>query len=385
VLDFTRVVAGPYATRVLADFGAEVIKIQTAKTARGAEDNATAYFAAWNRNKKSITLNMNHCSARELFCRLVAQSDVVAENFTPRVMANWGLTYDRLREYKPDLIMLSISGLGQSGPWKDYAAYGPTLQSLGGLTHLTSFPDEAPLGIGYTYADPIIGLYGAIAVLAALEHREKTGSGQYIDLSGFEAVCTLIGPALLDYSANHREAVPGGNDPAYEEAAPYGPYRCRGTDQWCVIAVTSEGQWQALCRAVGHREWSAEARFAGPAGRREHRDALDALLAAWTGERSADEAVRILQEAGVPAGVVQTAEDLARDPHLKARDFFVTLAHPQLGDSVSDTYPFRFPEGGPASWQAAPLLGQDNAYVFGELLGLAPEEIARLVEEGIIS
>lgn len=384
VLDFTRVMAGPYATRILADFGAEVIKIQTAKTATGAEDNAAGYFSAWNRNKKSVTLDMNRGEARELFCRLVAVSDAVVENFTPRVMSNWGLAYDRLKEVRPDLIMLSMSAMGQTGPWKDFVAYGPTFHALSGLTYLTSFTPEEPLGPGYAYADSIFGLYGAIGLLAALEHRDRTGEGQHIDLSGLESVCTLIAPALLDISAHKAEVLPAGNRAAGLRAAPHGCYRCRGTDEWCVIAVFEEDEWQALCRVTGHPEWAKNWRFATFIERTENRKELDILLEDWTKERRAEEAVRILQEAGVPAGVVQSAADLAVDPQLKARDFFVTLQHPLLGNTTFDTYPFRFPDQQGESWRAAPLLGEHNDYVFGELLGLGKEEISCLKKDGVI-
>ena len=384
VLDLTRVVAGPFTTRTLADFGAEVIKIQTEKTATGAEANATGYFNAWNRNKKSITLNLNHGEARGLFCRLVAISSIVVENFTPRVMANWGLTYEKLKEVKPDIIMLSMSGLGQTGPGKDFVAYGPTLQSLGGLTYLTSFSPEEPLGLGYSYADPIFGVYGAISILGALEYREKTGAGGHIDLSGLEAVCTLIGPELLDAATNKRDVLPAGNYPGYGQAAPYGCYRCRGTDRWCVIALSREEAWQSLCRIAGHPEWSRDERFFTAAQREKNRQELDALLASWTRNIAAEEVVQLLQEAGVPAGVVQDAADLASDPQLQARDFFTTLEHSLLGKITSDTYPFQLPDCHPKEWKAAPLLGEDNDYVFHELLGLGTEEISRLKEKGII-
>ena len=388
ILDFTRVMAGPYATRILADFGAEVIKIQTAKTATGAEDNAAGYFSAWNRNKKSITLNMDHREARGLFCRLTALSDAVTENFSPRVMSNWGLDYGRLKEYRPDLIMLSMSALGQTGPRKDFVAYGPTLQALGGLTYLTSFVPDEPLGPGYAYADPIFGLYGAIGLLAALEHRDRTGEGQQIDLSGLETVCNLIGPALLDVSATDGKVLPRGNSPSDPAAVPHGCYRCRGIDEWCVIAVFQEDEWQALCRAAGHPEWTADGRFAGFPERSRHREELDALLEDWTGQRPAEEVVRTLQAAGVLAGVVQNARELAADPQLQTRDFFVTLQHPLLGNTTADTYPFRFSDERPdqrrKEWRAAPLLGEHNDYVFGELLGLGKEEIACLKEDGVI-
>jgi crotonobetainyl-CoA:carnitine CoA-transferase CaiB-like acyl-CoA transferase len=384
VLDLTRVVAGPYATRTLADFGAEVIKIQTEKTATGAEANVTGYFNAWNRNKKSITLNLSHREARGLFCRLVSSSDIVVENFTPRVMANWGLTYDTLKQFKSDVIMLSLSGLGQTGPDRNFVAYGPTLQSLGGLTYLTSFSPDEPLGLGYSYADPVIGLYGAISILGALEYREKTGEGGHIDLSGLEAVCTLIGPELLDAATNNKDVLPTGNYPGYGQAAPCGCYRCRGKDRWCVIALSGEEAWQSLCRIAGHPEWSKDERFLTPAQRKKYRQELDDLLATWTRNIAAEEVVQLLQEAGIPSGVVQDATDLACDPQLKARDFFTTLDHPLLGRTTSDTYPFQLPGCEPQEWKAAPLLGEENEYVFGGLLGLTAENIALLKERGII-
>jgi crotonobetainyl-CoA:carnitine CoA-transferase CaiB-like acyl-CoA transferase len=384
VLDLTRVVAGPFATRTLADFGAEVIKIQTEKTATGAEANVTGYFNAWNRNKKSITLNLNHGEARELFCRLAAISDIVVENFTPRVMANWGLTYDTLREFKPDLIMLSMSGLGQTGPDKDFVAYGPTLQSMGGLTYLTSLSPEEPLGLGYSYADPIFGLYGAISILGALEYRDNTGEGGHIDLSGLEAVCTLIGPELIDAATNKRGVLPAGNYPTSGQATPYGCYQCRGADRCCVIAPSRDEHWQALCRVAGHSEWSTDERFLSLSQREKNQQELDALLADWTRNMAAEEVVSLLQEAGVPAGVVQDAADLASDPQLQARNFFTTIEHSLLGKITSDTYPFKLPDCHPQEWKAAPLLGEDNDYIFHELLGLGLEEISRLKDKGII-
>ena len=202
VLDFSWVLAGPYATRILADFGAEVIKVQSQKTAEGAESNRTGYFNAWNRNKLGITLNMTHPEAAEIVLKLAGISDVVVENFSPRVMSNWGLDYARLREVKSDLIMVSLSAMGQNGPWKDFVAFGPTLQALSGLTYLTSFAQDDPMGLGYAHADHIAGLYTTIAILSALEHRDRTGEGQYIDISEFEAVCTLLGPALMDTKMN---------------------------------------------------------------------------------------------------------------------------------------------------------------------------------------
>jgi len=384
VLDFTWMLAGPYATRIFADFGAEVIKVQSKKTARGAESNLTGYFNTWNRNKRSITLDLSHSEAREMVLKLTEKSDVVIENFSPRVMPNWGLNYEKLKEVKPDLIMLSMSAMGQGGPWKDYVAFAPTLHALSGLTSLTSFEKDVPIGLGYAYADIVAGLYAAFAVLAALEYRDRTGQGQYIDLSEYEAICTLMGPSLLDASVNDKEILPHGNCPDHIVAAPYGCYPCSGTDKWCVIAVFNEKEWESLCRVLGHPDWTREEKFAAVAKRKENRKELDELLAKWTIQHTAEEVVSLLQEAGISSGVVQNAEDLSRDPQLMARDFFVPVQHPALGNTVSDRSPIRFEEDLSADWKAAPLLGEDNRYVFLELLGLTESELSSYAEKGII-
>lgn len=299
VLDFTRVLAGPYATRVLADFGAEVIKVQSKRTERSGEPNLNEYFCNWNRNKRSMTLDLNHQEARQIVLELAGISDVVVENFSPRVMSNWGLNYEKLRIVRPDLIMLSMSGMGQTGPWKDCLAFAPTIQSLGGLTYLTSFSQDCPIGLGYSYADVIVGLYGALGILVALEHRDRTGQGQHIDLSEYEAICTLIGPALLDVFANGRNIFPQGNRSAHLPAAPYGCYKCRGRDRWCVIAVFDDDEWKALCRALGNPHWAEEKRFSTPSERKEHIQELDDLLEQWTTKRTAENVVQILQKAGL--------------------------------------------------------------------------------------
>jgi crotonobetainyl-CoA:carnitine CoA-transferase CaiB-like acyl-CoA transferase len=384
VLDFTWMLAGPYATRVFADFGAEVIKVQSKKTARGAESNLAGYFNTWNRNKRSITLDLSHPEAREMVLKLTAKSDVVIENFSPRVMHNWGLDYEKLKEVNPDLIMLSMSAMGHGGPWKDYVAFAPTLHALSGLTYLTSFEKDAPIGLGYAYADIVAGLYGAFAVLAALEYRDRTGQGQYIDLSEYEALCTLMGPALVNASVKDKDILPHGNCPDYIEAAPYGCYPCSGMDRWCVLAVFNEEEWESLCRVLGHREWMKDERFATVARREQNRGELDGLVTKWTIQHKAEEVVRLLQEAGVASGVVQSAKELSRDPQLAARDFFIPLDHPVLSKTISDRSPIRFEEDQTVGWKPAPLLGEDNRYVFLELLGLTESELSSYAEKGII-
>lgn len=383
ILDFTRVLAGPYATRLLADFGAEVIKVQSKKTARGAESNTTGYFNTWNRNKRSITLDMDHPEAKEIVLKLAAISDVVIENFAPRVMSNWGLDYERLKEVRPDLIMVRMSAMGQTGPWKDFVAFGPTLQALSGLTYLTSYDTDGPLGLGYAYVDSIAGLYAVFALLAALEYRDRTGQGLCIDLSEYETACTLVGPALMDASLNRKKILPQGKRPDPGEAAPHGCYKCSGTDRWCVIAAFDEPEWQALCETMGSPGWTREEQFSTLLQRTDHKEQLDQLIGQWTARHTPEEIVALLQEAGVPAGVVQNAEDLAKDPHLAARHFFVKMNHPVLGETFSDACPIRFQEDLSFDWKAAPLLGQDNHYVYMELLGLTEKEFASYLQKGL--
>ncbi|MFH1487778.1 MAG: CoA transferase [Pseudomonadota bacterium] len=384
VLDFTRILAGPYTTRLLADFGAEVIKIQSGKTAQGAESNRSNYFCALNRNKKSITLNMTHSESKEIFLKLIRISDVLVENFSPRVMSNWGLNYDHLKPINSNLIMLSMSAMGQTGPWKDFVAYGPTLQSLSGLTYLTSFSEHEPMGIGYAYSDIIAGLYGAVAVLSALHYRRKNGHGEYIDLSQYEAICTTLGPTLMDFMDRHKEILPGGFDVEYPRAAPYGCYPCSGENRWCVIAVHSEEEWGSFCRVMGDPAWAKENKFCSLSKRMAHKIVLNEHIRNWTATHDASDIVEGLQAAGVPAGVVQNAEDLDRDSHLAARHFFSKINHPVHGEMRMDTHPIRLSEQPEAHWKPAPSLGEDNDYVFKTLLGLSENELGALKKRGVV-
>jgi benzylsuccinate CoA-transferase BbsF subunit len=299
-------------------------------------------------------------------------------------MSNWGLDYKRLQEVKPDLIMLSLSAMGRTGPWKDYVGFGPTLHALSGLTFLTSYGQESPVGVGFAYADIIAGLYGAFAALAALEYRDRTGRGQFIDLSEYEALCTIMGPSLLDAFVHDQGLVPHGNQPDDISAAPYGCYRCSGEDRWCVLAVHSEEEWQNLCGVLNYLDWTREERFATAAQRKKNAVELNALLTLWTLQHTAEEAVGLLQGAGIASAVVQNAEDLSRDPQLVARKFFVRLEHPGLGQTVSDRFPVRFEEDFAAGWKPAPVLGEDNPYVFLDLLGLTEDEYSCYLERGVI-
>jgi crotonobetainyl-CoA:carnitine CoA-transferase CaiB-like acyl-CoA transferase len=240
------------------------------------------------------------------------------------------------------------------------------------------------MGLGYAYADSISGLYAALVVLAALEYRDRIGQGQYIDLSEYEAVCTLMGPALLDAYLRDKDVLPHGNRSNDIPAAPYGCYKCSGLDRWCVIAVFNEEEWQNLCKVLGDPDCTKEEKFSTLWKRKENREELDELLTQWTSQQTPEQVVSLLQEAGVPVGVVQNAEDLARDPQLVARDFFIHLEHPILGSTISDRSPIRFEDDLTVGWKAGPILGEDNQYVFIELLGLTEGEFLSLIEKGII-
>jgi len=381
ILDFSWVLAGPYATRILADFGAEVLKVQPLLPE--AEDKfSRGYYNTWNRNKLGITLNLNKPKGVAIAKRLVGISDAVVENFTPRVMANWGLDYENLKKVKPDLIMLSMSTMGNTGPWRDYVGFGPTIQAFSGITYLTSFLGKPPLGLGTSYADHIAGLLACLALLGALEYRRRTGEGQYIDVSQVEAMASLLGSAILEYVVDSREVEPVGNGST--EAAPHGVYRCRGDDRWCAIAVFTDEEWQGFKRALGNPPWAEDRKFATLTSRLKNSEELNRLVEGWTKKRTAEEVMALLQGQGVAAGVVQDASDLANDPQLKERGFFVELDHPELGKTISDAVPIRLSDTSARYTRAAPILGQDNDYVYEELLGLSDDEVAGLRQQGVI-
>ena len=381
ILDFSWVLAGPYATRILADFGAEVIKVQP--LLQEAEDKfSQGYYNTWNRNKLGITLSLSKPEGIAIARRLVGISDAVVENFAPRVMASWGLDYNNLKKIKPDLIMLSMSTMGQTGPWRDYVGFGHTTQAFSGITHLTSFPDKPPTGLGYSYADHISGLVACLALLGAMEYRRRTGEGQYIDVSQVEAMSSSLGSAILNYTVTGRPPEPAGN--SSNKAAPHGVYRCRGEHRWCAIAVFNNEEWQGFRRALGNPSWTEDDRFATLSSRLEHADELDKLVEGWTMKYSAEEVMTSLQEQGVATGVVQDASDLASNPQLKSRGFFTELDHPELGKTISDAAPIKLSDTPARYNRASPVRGQDNDYVYKQLLGINEDEVTELRQQGVI-
>ena len=384
VVDFTWVHAGPAATRVLADQGAEVIKVESefAMTVTGGPSPRTprgwGQRHNWNAGKLSVSLNMRTPQGIAIAKRLVAVSDVVAENFSGRVMPKWRMDYESLRRITPDLIMLSMSGLGRTGPWKEYVSYGQTLQAWSGFSYLTGFPDTDPCGPASAYSDAVAAMAGAQSVLLALIHRVRTGQGQWIDLSQFEALSSCLETLVLDLdvNGNGREVQRAGNRPTHGVGAPHGAYRCKGDDRWVAIAVSTNEEWQALARSVGDQSWTNHERFATVSGRHLHADELDRLVESWTVEHGAEEVMHLLQAVGVPAGVVQTGADLAeRDPQIKERGVLVRAPDHQGNLRTIEGVPYKLSRtpGGPK--RVSPSFGEHQTYVLQGILGMSDEEL----------
>jgi len=380
VLDFTWVVAGPAATRVLADQGAEVIKVERKVKEFIIGTRRAGLMADLNRNKRSIAINMAVPAGVELAHRLARISDIVVDNFSARVMRQWGMDYASLVKIKPDIICLSMSGFGHSGPRGNFVSYGPTLQAQSGFTLQMADQQGRPAGFGYSYADMAGGYTGALAALVALWHRRRTGQGQFIDVSQFEALVSVIGPAMLDLSVNGRPQAPPGWDSQEAPAAPHGAYRCRpegqdpagqDNDRWVVISVRSHSDWRRFVSAMGSPQWASDPRFRTLFLRMQNRAALDQHIGEWTAGQDAWEAMRLLQKASVAAGVVSNAADLcARDPQLKERGFWPAVDIPEGGQTHLSSVPFRLSETPAPMRHCAPEIDEDRNFVLEKVLGL---------------
>lgn len=391
ILDFTWAVAGPVATRILADHGAEVIKVERGDAAavETLGPRRTGLQGELHRNKRSATINMAHPRGIELARRLAGASDLVIDNFSARVMRQWQMDYASLAALKPDIICISMSGLGHTGPRRNYVSYGPTLQALAGFTRMMADERGEPAGFGYSYADMAAGYSGALAALFALYYRKRTGRGQFIDLSQFEAVVSLVGPSLLDISVNGCAQEPPVWHSQEGPAAPHGVYRCRPRDgdgdRWIVIAAHTQAEWERFVTAIGNPPWAAEPKFRTLFLRMRNREKLDANIARWAAGQDAEGAMATLQAAGVPAGVALNGADLCdRDPQLKARGFFARVDLPEGGFTRVPGAPMRMGLTPAEIRTPAPEVGEDNDYVLGQLLGLGDAERAALVAEGAV-
>ena len=383
ILDFTHVLAGPFGTRVLGDLGADIIKVGTAARSAGANSPDHPYYTMWNRNKRHVTVNMGSEEGREFARNLASKCDVIIENFSAGVLRRWGLDRDGLRDTNPGVTVISMGGMGQDGPWKDFVTFAPTIHALTGLTYLTNPPGERNLGYGFSLTDHLSGVAGALAALEGIEHRDRTGQGLAIDLSQYELGLGLMGPAIIDYLANGTDPAPVGNRHAFGDWAPHGIYRCAGEDQWVAIAVRGDEEWVAFATLSG---LGSDARFATHDARIANQDALDAAISAWTAPQDAWAVAEACQAAGIAAGPVQNARDLAeRDPQLAAREFFGTATAAPWGDYGIDRFPAFFNGLRPPVYDGVHAIGQDTFDVAGEVLGLTDDQIAELAATGALS
>lgn len=394
ILELGIAYATPCATKLLADMGAEVIKVEShtrLDTVRVGPlpDNTvgerfwdeSCWYQATNPNKLGITLDLNTADGIRLVKELVKISDVVVENFAPRVMANLGLDYPGMREVKPDIIMLSSSGYGHTGPWRDYVVYGWALEPMT-ISHLTGYPDAGPFATPVPYTDMPAALYGAFSVLSTLEYHRQSGEGQWIDLSQYEVGVAAVGEAVLDYTMNGRVQTRMGN--RHPLMAPHNCYRCKGNDNWIAISVSTDDQWLAMCRVMGNPDWSDDERFFTAAGRLKHQDELDRLIETWTKSKDQFEMMELLQKAGIAAGAALTNKGLLLDPHLKERGYFQKATSPDAGERFYPGPWFKLSKTPGSIRNAAPSLGQDNERVLCGILGLTNEDLMDLEKRGVI-
>jgi crotonobetainyl-CoA:carnitine CoA-transferase CaiB-like acyl-CoA transferase len=396
VLEFTTGMAGPWIGRFMAYCGAEVIKVESRKRPdvtrqyvppwapeRGIQEQLSPWFTDWNAGKRFVSLDLTKPEAVELALRLVSKCDVVIENYRAGVMGKLGLGYAAMRAVKSDIIAFSTAGYGDTGPYSSYVTWGPNIEAMAGLSTLTGFPQHECTMTQYAYPDALSALHGLFAVMCALDHRQRTGEGQYVNLSQLEASAAVIGDELMEFTVNGRAPIKLGNRSRF--AAPHGCYRCVGDDRWCAIAVFDDGEWQRFCHVLERREWLEDPRFAAAAARLQNVEALDRMIEEWTATRDPYEVMSLLQQAGIAAGVVQNVEDqYQRDPQLAARHFFEEIEHVAKGKVIAAGIPLGLSATPGRSGPAGSAVGQDNQYVFGELLGMSATEIRACIDAGAI-
>jgi benzylsuccinate CoA-transferase BbsF subunit len=411
IVDFGTAWAGPMAAQLLADMGAEVIKVESRTRLDGlrlgrpiiGEDIAGGDRGLWpelqpvfhgiNRNKLSVTLNLKTQEGLHLVRGLIAGSDVVMNNYSPGVLQRLGLHYPELRRLRPDIILVSMPSVGETGPLRDILAYAPIIQALSGLMSLVGYPppagpgpareDEPLVGeLQAPWSDVVAAMHAALAAVAALRHRNQTGEGQSIEVAQLEATTAMLGEGILEYQMTGRVPVPQGNhDPDF---APHNNYPCAGDDQWVSIAIHTQEEWQAFCQASGNGQWASDSRFIDQDSRRRNIDELDQEVSSWTQQHSAAEITDLLQRQGVAAMPVMNIEDQFTDPHLQERQAYVDIEHPHVGVEWLYGMPWLLSDTPGSVRQPAPLLGQHNDYVLCQILGLPVEELERLEEAQVV-
>ena len=391
--EFTSAWAGPYATCLLGFLGAEIIKVESrmrldhsrnlsfSTGKRFSNPNESEVFNNLNLNKKSATLNLKAPRAVEIAKKLASVSDVIMENMRPGVMSRLGLGYEALREMKPNLIYLSSSACGQQGPEREYVGYAPTFAALGGVSYITGYEDWPPSNF-MGAIDLRSATTAAASIMAALVQKQRTGKGQYIDMASQESIAVLIGDVILDYVMNNRVQTRRGNK-GYR-IAPHNCYRCAGDDKWISIAVATNREWEGLCRTMGQPDLIEDKRFSSNDRRYENQDELDEIISEWTRDKDNYMVMERLQKAGVAAAPTMSSKRLFEDPHVRDRGVFLQVQHPVIGQDWVIAPPWRLSETPARIHRHAPLLGEHNEYVFGELLGMSTEEIKRLEKEKVL-
>ncbi len=393
VIDLTMVWAGPFGTRMLGDYGAEVIKVEAPRQwdllrSLGLVPrtdhhwyNKSAYFNHNNRDKYALALDLADERGRNTLLKLCAVSDVIVENFRSDVMDNLGLSYEAVKAANPNIIYVSMPGHGKTGPEKDYVAYGSNVEQLAGIVAISGYEGDEPMKTGFSYGDPMAGTALVGAVATALRQRARTGEGLYLELAQRENLMMFVGEHIVDYSMNGVVRPPFGNrNPLY---APHNRYPSAGEDRWVTVACESEAEFAGLCRAIGQPELAADPRFATNEARKANEDELDAIVGAWTAVRGHYEAMHHLQRFGVAAGAVLTIPELMADPHLRSREAWVDHTHPDAGTWEMEAPPWKLSRTPGHIRLPAPGFGQHNGYVFRELLKLPEDEIAGLYAAGI--
>ncbi len=393
VVDFTWSIAGPLTTKFLADYGATVVRVESAthpdfirvsgpyKDRRPGLDRS-GYFAFFSPNKYSLALNMNHPEAGKVVRRLVEWGDVIADNFTPGIMTRWNLDYEHVKQINPDAICLSISQMGQTGPLRTVSGTGTNLVGMTGFTSITGWPDREPVQPFGGYPDFISAVLAACSLLGSLIYWRRTGKGQKIDVSQLEASLQFLAPLVLEHSVTGIE--PGRHGDRSDFASPNGVYRCKGDDRWCSISVSTEEEWKGFAKALDGETWAHDARFSNLALRKKNEDELDMLVNQWTSRHTAENVMHILQENGVPAGVMQDPSDLVRDLQLAGLNTFWKLPQSEIGETVHLGELFHLPLTPAEAVRAAPSLGEHTEYVCRNILQMPEDEFTDLLLKGLL-
>ena len=391
IVSFDHVLAGPYGTTILAELGADVIKVESSKGGMdpfrffgtGEDPNLSPRFLEFNRNKRSFTVNLKHPKGRTVLHDLVAKADAVLDNYSVDVVQRIGLGYDDLCKVKPDIINLRMPGLGTTGPKRHFSTVGVNITSFTGLTYMWNHPGNTnpPIGSQTVFPDYVSGVLCAIIIISGVLYRDRRKKGAFIDLAQAEATAFMIGASLMEAVASGKNPEPIGN--AALSIAPHDCYPCTGEDRWCVIAAETDQQWTALAKVLG-AAIEQDPRFNTNAGRLKYRDELNAIISQWTKDKDAFAVRDQLQNAGVPAGVVQTGEDLTNDPQLRDRGFVVAIENPRLGRVVLPNFPLHFANAKLTRRWEFPVLGRDTETVLREVVGYSEETIRQLGSDGVL-